>query len=234
MWVKICGITSLDDALTAVEAGADALGFVFVSSSPRAVTRDQVAAILAALPATVLTVGVVANEHPDFLRELLRVCPLRAIQFHGEEPPEEVLAFKGKVKLIKAIRVKDATSLQQIPQYRGVDAILLDAHTAYVKGARSKTWHPRQTVSPGTVFGGTGVAFDWQLANQAKGFGIPLVVAGGLQPTHVADLVRQVHPFGVDVSSGVELSPGRKDRTLVREFILQAKSVGRTKSVGSA
>lgn len=204
MWVKICGITNLNDALAAVEAGADALGFIFVPSSPRVVTRKAASEILAGLPPTVLTVGVVANDHPDFLRGLLRVCPLRALQFHGEEPPEEILAFKGKAKLIKAIRVKDEASFRQIPKYRGVDAVLLD------------TFSPNRT-------GGTGVSFDWELAVGAREFGIPVIVAGGLTPSNVGEVVSRVQPFGVDVSSGVELSPGKKDRALIWEFIQQAK-----------
>ena len=204
MWVKICGLTNLEDARSAVEAGADALGFVLVPSSPRVVTRRQIEGILMALPRTVLTVGVVADEDPDFPKELLRVCPFGALQFHGEEAPEEVLRFKGEVKLIKAVRVRDARSLEVIPRYQGVDAVLLDAHDPDRKG-------------------GTGSAFDWNLAVRAKGFGIPVIVAGGLDPANVRQVVQQVDPYGVDVSSGVEHAPGRKDPTLVREFVLNAK-----------
>lgn len=216
MWVKICGNTNLDDALAAVEAGADALGFIFVPSSPRVVTRKAASEILAGLPSTVLTVGVVANDHPDYVKELLRVCPLRGIQFHGEESPEEVLGFKTEGrKLIKAVRVQGTQSLRVIPAYQGVDAVLLDAHSE-------------------TARGGTGTSFNWDLAAQAKSCGIPLIMAGGLTPSNVGEVVRRVQPFGVDVSSGVESSPGQKDRALVREFVVQARSLGRTKSVGSA
>lgn len=205
MWVKICGVTNLPDALAAVEAGADALGFIFVPTSPRSVMRNRVAEILAVLPATVLTVGVVANDHPDYVKELLRVCPLRGIQFHGEEPPEEVLGFKTEGrKLIKAVQIRDVGSLQAIPAYQGVDAVLLDTHSESAQG-------------------GTGTSFNWDLAVQAKSFGIPLMVAGGLTPFNVGEMVRRVQPFGVDVSSGVELSPGKKDHTLIWEFIQQAK-----------
>ena len=206
MWVKICGMTNWDDASMAVEAGADAIGFVFVPTSRRVVTRNRVEEILRFLPPTVLTVGVVANENADFLRGLLRVCPLGALQFHGDETPEEVLSLKDSVKLIKAIRVKDAKSLEQIPRYKGVDAILLDAH------------------QPGRL-GGTGTPFDWSLAVQAKKFGIPIIVAGGLTPGNVQEVGRRVEPHGVDVTSGVEASPGRKDQALVRKFILASKSV---------
>ncbi len=204
VWVKICGITNLADALVLAQAGADALGFNFVSTSPRAMSRDAVSQILPALPPTVLTVGVVANENPDFLRGLLRVCPVKAFQFHGEESPEEVLALKGKTQLIKAIRVKDAKSLREIPRYQGVDAVLLDTYEA---GKR----------------GGTGIPFDWKLAVEAKAYGIPVIVAGGLNPSNVASVIQQVQPYGVDVASGVELVSGRKDHVLAREFILRAK-----------
>lgn len=204
MWVKVCGITNLEDALAAVEAGADALGFIFVGASRRAVSRKTCSEILGSLPPTMLTVGVVADEDPTFLRDLLRVCSLGALQFHGEEPPEVVLSFKSRAKVIKAIRVKDAGSLEQIPRYRGVDAILLDTHRPGRKG-------------------GTGVPFDWALAADAKKFGIPIVVAGGLNPGNVQDVVRAVGPYGVDVASGVESAPGRKDHALVREFVAKAR-----------
>ena len=207
MWVKICGMTNREDALAAAEAGADAVGFVFVPTSPRAMSRHGVEEILRVLPPTVLTVGVVANEDPDFLKGLLRVCPLGALQFHGQESPEEVLGLReelSNVKLIKAIRVRDAESLKEIPRYRGVDAILLDAYD------------PQR-------LGGTGTPFDWSLAVQAKEFGIPLIIAGGLTPGNVEEVARQVEPHGVDVSSGVEVAPGRKEFSLIREFVLKAK-----------
>ncbi len=204
VFVKICGTTNLEDALSATQAGADALGFILVPTSRRAVARNEAEGILAALPSTVLTVGVVANESPEFIQGLLRVCPFKALQFHGEESPEQVLRFKGEARLIKAIRVQGPKDLERIPAYRGVDAVLLDTHR------------------PGKL-GGTGESFDWKLAEEAKAFGIPIIVAGGLSPSNVAELIRQVDPYGVDVASGVEQSPGRKDPALVREFILSAK-----------
>jgi len=134
------------------------LGFIFVGTSRRAVSRKACSEILRAVPHTVLTVGVVANEDPVFLKDLLRVCPLGALQFHGEETPEEVLSFKGQAKLIKAIRVQDAGSLAQIPKYKGVDAVLLDTYLEDQPG-------------------GTGVSFDWSLAVQAKTYEIPLILS---------------------------------------------------------
>lgn len=206
VWVKICGTTNLEDALASIGAGADALGFILVPASPRAVTRRQIEEILLGLPRTVLTVGVVADEDPAFLKDLLRVCPFGALQFQGEEPSEEVLRFKGEVKLIKAIRVRDAASLEAIPRYRGVDAVLLDRHDPKRKG-------------------GTGQSFNWSVAARAKQFGIPVIVAGGLAPSNVQEVIHQVQPYGVDVVSGVESAPGRKDHTRLREFVLKAKQV---------
>ena len=205
MWVKICGITNLEDALAAAAAGADALGFIFVGSSRRAVSRKTCSEILRALPSSVLTVGVVANEEPSFLHDLLRVCPLGALQFHGEEPPEAVLPFKEQAKVIKAIRVKGARSLGQVPLYRGVDAVLLDS------------WQPGRR-------GGTGAVFDWELAARAAQGGIPIIVGGGLTPANVGEMARRVRPYGVDISSGVESSPGRKDHALIREFVARAQA----------
>ncbi len=207
MWVKICGMTNREDAISAVEAGADAIGFVLVPTSPRAVTRREVEDILRFIPPTVLTVGVVANEDPDFLKGLVRVCSLGALQLHGQEPPEQVLRLKAElsgVEIIKAIRVRDADSLKEIPAYKGVDAILLD------------TYDPHR-------LGGAGEPFDWSLAARAKEFEIPLIIAGGLTAGNVREMVRQVEPHGVDVSSGVEVSPGKKDFALIRRFVLKAK-----------
>ena len=207
MWVKICGMTNKEDAIAAAEAGADAIGFVLVPTSPRAVTRQEIEEILRFIPPTVLTVGVVANEDPDFLKGLVRVCSLGALQLHGQEPPEQVLRLKSElsgVEVIKAVRIRDADSLKEIPQYKGVDAVLLD------------TYDPHR-------LGGTGQPFDWSLAARAREFGIPLIVAGGLTIGNVREVVRQVEPHGVDVSSVVEVSPGKKDFTLIRQFVLKAK-----------
>ncbi len=207
MWVKICGMTNKEDAIAAAEAGADAIGFVLVPTSPRSVSRREVEEILRFIPPTVLTVGVVANEDPDFLKGLVRVCSLGALQLHGQEPPEQVLRLKAElsgVEIIKAIRVRDADSLKEIPAYKGVDAVLLD------------TYDPHR-------LGGTGQPFDWSLAARAKEFEIPLIVAGGLTAGNVREVIRQVAPHGVDVSSGVEVSPGKKDFSRIREFVLKAK-----------
>lgn len=198
MRVKICGITNLEDALFAAEAGADALGFVF-ASSPRQVTPRQAREIIRELPPFVTTVGLVVNQDP---RPILEACPLDVIQFHGDETPEEVARLPRRC--FRAFRVRSEADLDRLPEFR-CSAYLLDA---YVPG----------------VAGGSGHRFPWELAERAKRFGTPVIVAGGLTPENVAQCVAQTRPYGVDVSSGVEASPGKKDPGRVREFIARARA----------
>ena len=198
--VKICGITSLEDALVAVEAGADALGFVFHEQSPRHVTPEDAAGIIAGLPPFVQTVGLFVNRPLEFVNETAARCRLDLVQPHGDEPPEFCDAVERRV--IKAFRVKDITSLDPIKNYR-VAAHLLDAYS------------PK-------AYGGTGLTFNWDIAAVAKGFG-PVILAGGLTPDNVREAVEAVQPYAVDVSGGVESSPGKKDAAKVREFIRLAK-----------
>jgi phosphoribosylanthranilate isomerase len=197
--IKICGITNVDDALAAVEAGADALGFVF-APSPRQVTPGQAAAIIRELPPFITTVGLVVNQDPQ---PILEACRVDVIQFHGSETPEEV-AHAG-CRALKALRVRDAADLDALAEYHAASAFLLDA---YVPG----------------VAGGTGRQFPWQLAAEAQRFGKPVIVAGGLTPENVALCIRTTRPYGVDVSSGVEAEPGRKDPGKVRTFIEAARA----------
>ena len=198
--VKICGITSVEDALQAVEAGADALGFVFHEKSPRSVSPEQAAMIIRALPPFVQAVGLFVNAEIDLVNAMAELCRLDLVQLHGEEPPE----FCGLVarRVIKAFRVKDVTSLDLIGNYR-VAGYLLDA------------WLP-------DTYGGTGTTFNWEIAKLAGEFG-PIILAGGLTPCNVRSAVEAVAPYGVDVSSGVESAPGKKDPEKVREFIGRAK-----------
>jgi phosphoribosylanthranilate isomerase len=196
--IKICGLTSLEDALLAVEAGADALGFIF-APSPRQVTPQQAAAIARELPPFVTTVGLVVDQDP---RPIWDVCPLDAIQFHGSEPPEVVAA--AGVRALKAFRIRTEADLAALDRYPTAAAFLLDA---YVPG----------------VPGGTGQRFPWELAVAAKRFGRPMIVAGGLTPENVAQCIAQTRPYGVDVSSGVESAPGKKDTQKVRDFIAAAR-----------
>ncbi len=201
--VKICGITNLADGLAATEAGADALGFVFYDQSPRCITVEAAAALIRQLPTFVMKVGVFVNAPDDFVLQASRECGLNLLQFHGDELPEYCLQF-GLMSM-KAFRIRDAGSLEALQRYT-TDAWLLDAYL------------------PGKP-GGTGATFNWDLALGAHGLGRPIFLAGGLTPENVATAVRRVRPYGVDVSSGVETAPGRKDHVRVKAFIQAAKSV---------
>jgi len=196
--VKICGLTRLPDALAAVEAGADALGFMFFAGSQRNISPAAAAQIIRALPPFVAKVGVFVNASAETVHATVAECGLDTLQFHGEETPEFCRQF-APLKVVKAFRIQNAESLKPLPDY-SVDAWLLDSH---VPGQR----------------GGTGEKFNWDLACQAKELGRPVILAGGLTPENVADAVQQVWPFGVDVSSGVESAPGEKDAGLVRRFV---------------
>ena len=200
--VKICGITSLADARLALEAGADALGFVFYEPSPRYVSPEEAAAIIRQLPPFPLKVGVFVNAPADLVSSAMSQCRLGLLQFHGDEPPDYCLQF-GLMSM-KAFRVRDAGTLKEMAKYQ-TNAWLLDAY------------------SPEAV-GGTGEKFNWDLAVEAQKFGKPIFLAGGLTPQNVAEAVRKVRPFGVDVSSGVEISPGKKDHAKMRAFINAVKT----------
>jgi len=202
--VKICGITSLEDALTAIDAGADALGFVFYSRSPRHVTPEQAAEIIGRLPPFVQTVGLFVNEEPAVVNTTADRCALDLIQLHGEETPGYCDSIRRRI--IKAFRVKDSSTLDLLARYT-VSGYLLDA------------WSP-------VAHGGTGQTFNWEIAAEASKRGHRIVLAGGLTPDNVAESIRQTCPYGVDVSSGVEAGPGRKDAGKVRLFIEQARLTG--------
>jgi phosphoribosylanthranilate isomerase len=200
--VKICGITNRDDALHAVQAGADALGFIFHAASPRNVSPEQAAAVIEALPPFVQAVGLFVNADIEFVNATCNLCRLDMVQLHGDEPPEVCDLVCRRV--MKAFRIKDITSLEPMKDYR-VAGYLLDA------------W------SPG-AYGGTGLVFNWEVAEIAKRYG-PIILAGGLTPDNVRQAVERVEPYGVDVSSGVESSPGKKDPAKVQAFIRQAKGL---------
>ena len=199
--VKICGLTNLPDAQAAVQAGADLLGFIFAEASPRRLTVAAAAAIAQEIPPHIVKVGVFVNPPADLVWQALNDCALGLLQFHGEETPEFCSQFG--VMSVKAFRVRDEQSLAALMDYP-TDAWLLD------------TYAENQA-------GGTGQTFNWDLAVAAKQFGKPIFLAGGLTPANVADAVRRVQPFAVDVSSGVEISPGRKDHAKVAAFIQAAK-----------
>jgi phosphoribosylanthranilate isomerase len=201
--VKICGITNLDDARGAIAAGADALGLNFYEKSPRFLTVPQAAEISRHVPSFVLRVGVFVNAPEELVARAIHECGLGMLQFHGEETPENCAKF-GLMNM-KAFRIRDAETLQELAKY-STDAYLLDA------------WSPEDR-------GGTGERFNWELAIEAQKLGKPIFLAGGLTPENVADAVRTVKPFGVDVSSGVESSPGKKDHNKMRAFINAVRSV---------
>jgi phosphoribosylanthranilate isomerase len=200
--VKICGITSLEDAHAAIDCGADALGFVFYPPSPRYVTPEQAAQMIRALPPFVTTVGLFVDVTCDVVNATVVRCGLDRVQLHGRETPEFCRRISRPV--IKAIRIKNAESLTPVPDYI-VSAYLLDA---YVEGA---------------LPGGTGASFAWELAARAKPYG-PVILAGGLTPDNIETAIAQVRPYGVDVSSGVERLPGVKDHQKIRQFITRAKA----------
>jgi phosphoribosylanthranilate isomerase len=201
--VKICGITNVDDALMAVEMGADALGFIFYPKSPRYVKIADAANICDRLPPFVAKVGVFVDELEYEIEKALRECLLTALQFHGDEPPGFCQKFPAKS--VKAIRMRDESSLRLAAEY-DVDALLLDTYT-------------------GDSRGGTGKVFDWSLAVRAQKLGPPIILSGGLTAENVAEAIRTVEPYAVDTASGVESAPGRKDPEKVRRFIEACKSI---------
>jgi phosphoribosylanthranilate isomerase len=200
--VKICGITTVEDALMAVEAGADALGFVFYEKSPRHLFPEQASEIIRALPPFLQVVGLFVNSSLEQVNATADLCRLDLVQLHGDESPD----FCERVtrRVLKAFRVKDCTSLEPMEAYR-VAGYLLDA------------WSP-------DLYGGTGRTFNWETAAAAKRYG-PIILAGGLTPDNIRQAVERVEPYAVDVSSGVEAAPGRKDPQKVREFIKRAKGL---------
>jgi phosphoribosylanthranilate isomerase len=201
--VKICGITNASDALAAAEAGADALGFMFYAKSPRHISVPQAAEIIRELSPFVIKVGVFVDASEDLVMRAIGDCGLNLLQFHGNETPEYCMQF-GLMNM-KAFRIRDAESLKSLADYP-TDAWLLDAFVA-------------------DKLGGTGERFNWDLAIEAKKAGRPIFLAGGLTPSNVAEAVAKVQPYAVDVSSGVEAEPGKKDHAKVREFIKAAKDV---------
>jgi phosphoribosylanthranilate isomerase len=200
--VKICGITNRDDALHAADCGADALGFVFYPASPRCVTAEQVAAIVADLPPFLIRVGLFVNEDPQRIRAIAGACRLDALQLHGDEPPPACVLPPYRV--IKGVRPRGVADLPGLADYP-VAALLVDAA---VPGA----------------YGGTGQRADWELARQLAARQ-RTILAGGLTADNVAAAIGAVRPYGVDVSSGVEAAPGRKDPAKVAAFIRNAREL---------
>jgi phosphoribosylanthranilate isomerase len=195
--VKICGITRMEDGISAARLGADAIGFVFYTASPRYTTADRAREIAGAIPPFVSTVGLFVNADTSHVLEVLRHIRLDYLQFHGEESPTYCAQFG--VPFLKAIRVKPGVDLlQYATSFSGAKALLLDA---YVDGTH----------------GGTGQRFDWQLIPAS--LPLPVILSGGLEPGNITSAVQTVRPWAVDVSSGVEAAKGIKDAAKIERFI---------------
>ena len=202
---KVCGITRVEDAVAAAEAGADALGLVFFAGSPRCVGIEQARVIRASVPPFVTVVGLFVNPGVDEVNAVLAEVALDILQFHGDERPEFCREFR--VPYIKAIRVRSAAAA--LPE--------AEAHRETAQGLLLDAWDEQR-------FGGTGQSFDWrevaQLAGTAR-----IILAGGLRPGNVAEAIRIAQPWAVDVSSGVEEAPGLKSSSLIRQFISEVQRV---------
>ena len=204
--VKICGITNEDDARVAVEAGADALGFIMYRKSPRFVEAAVAKRIIDGLPPFVVAVGVFVNEEAAAVRRLMDECGLTLAQLHGDESSSYCEGL-GRPSM-KALRLKDRGTFLALAEFQGranVRAFVVDAFSDQ-------------------AYGGTGQTVDWTLAAEAARAS-RILLAGGLTPDNVAEAIRQVRPYGVDVSSGVEVRPGQKDHAKVQAFILAARLV---------
>lgn len=200
--VKICGITRLEDALSAAEAGADALGFVFYGPSPRNVEAERAAAIVRQLPPFVMSVGLFVNPEAGFVNQVLAQVPLDLLQFHGDEADAFCRQFSRP--FIKAVRMAEGLDLnKEIDKFPNARGILLDAYDPH-------------------RYGGTGHTFEWHRVH--GGLSKPIIVAGGLTPENVASAIAATRPWAVDVSGGVEQSKGIKQRSLIEAFMRGAKS----------
>jgi len=196
--IKICGITNTEDALWAVDLKVDALGFIF-SDSPRRVKPEIVQGIIELLPPFISSVGVFVNEDRKKVEEIAESCGLTTLQFHGRESPSYCEEFKQKI--VKALRIENKDILEKAVRYKDkVDAYLLD------------------TYSP-SKYGGTGKTFDWRIAKEIKEFGLPIILSGGLNPENIREAISEVEPYGVDVSSGIEERPGKKNLEKLINFV---------------
>lgn len=201
MFIKVCGITSEEDALLAIALGADALGFVFAAGSRRMVTADTARDIVRRLPHEAITVGVFRDERPERVVEIVNRTGLRGAQLHGREPLSEVRWVRQRV------------------------AFVIQAFAAGDRAIESAANGPADVVLLDAPSPGTGQVFDWKLAEGVPG-GVRLLLAGGLNPDNVGEAIHRVRPWGVDVSSGVEVAPGKKDPRKLRRFLIEARAAG--------
>ena len=202
---KICGITNLDDANVAVEYGASAIGFIFYEKSPRTISINNAKSISKHLPKTIARVGVFVNHEKDFIHEAISEVPLDMIQLHSDETPDFCNQFD--VAILKALRIKNEASLSVMDQY-DVAVFLLDTFS-------------------NDQYGGTGETFDWSVLNRK--FKTPIILSGGLNPENILDAIDAVNPSAVDVNSGVESSPGKKDFNKLKSLF---KNLNKTQSTG--
>jgi phosphoribosylanthranilate isomerase len=217
--VKICGITNLEDARTAVEAGADALGFIFVEKTPRFVTPEQATSMIRRLPPFVTPVGVFWDHPAGHVKAIIEACGLRVVQFHGDETPEDCQGYS--VPVIKTIKLPPATTIDGLPEYRVTERfgafLYRKVVAAYLLDSQAR-WSEGEGREP-LEWRGIRAMADTQ-PREAR---VPIVLSGGLTPDNVATAVDIVRPFAVDVNSGVEAQPGKKDPDKVRRFIEAAR-----------
>ncbi len=204
--VKICGITNLDDALAAIDAGADALGFNFYARSPRYLTPENARAIIKQLPANLLTVGVFVNEDLDAIKRIATTVGVQGLQLHGDESPEYCKTLKDYY-LIKVFAAGPEFNPEKLLEY-DVDAIMLDA------------------LDQGGVGGGTGRLSNWSVAAKTTEVFPKVFLAGGLSAENVGEAIRAVNPYAVDACSRLESAPGRKDHERVRAFVAAVRKIG--------
>ena len=204
--LKICGITRFEDALLCSNQKAWAVGFIFVESSPRFINPENTAKITSQLPDSIEKVGVFLDSGHRYIVNTAKQAGLTMIQLLGNETPEFIVQLKTQISIpiIKAIRIFNEQSLSQIPDFKGIaDYILLDSYSD-------------------KAFGGTGESFDWELAIEAKSFGVPVILAGGLSPENIKEAIESVQPYACDLSSGVESSKGIKDAEKLKKLFENA------------
>jgi phosphoribosylanthranilate isomerase len=204
MFIKVCGITNLEDALCAAESGADALGFNFYRRSPRYIEPEEARRIVERLPPAVMSVGVFVNENgPDEVERISDAAGLTAVQLHGDESPEYCRALRRGRFIIKALRAGEGFDPRAAAAYE-TDAVLLDAYDSRARG-------------------GTGRVVDWEVARKVRSLVPRLFLAGGLSPENVSDAVAAVDPYGIDACSGLESAPGKKSAEQLRAFVAAAR-----------
>src|SRR5262245_37812622 len=215
--IKVCGITNREDAVAAVEAGADALGFIFVEGTPRYIPPERAAPIIERLPPFVTPVGVFWNHPRGHVKAVAETCGLRALQFHGDEGPEDLSGYG--LSVIKTIKLPPASTIEGLPEYRireRFQAFMFQTVAAAILLDSAARWSEGEMREP----------IEWRMARTFEVGRARLILSGGLTPDNVARAVEVVRPYGVDVNSGVEAAPGRKDHEKVRRFVAEARRAG--------